>query len=84
MYELFGMSEIMSSYFSYIILKGVQKRSISDNCWVEQASPNVAYAVLLVAPAWTLVPEQQTGCLSARDVADVSTLAKLAFVSAYS
>ena len=84
MYELFNMSVMMSSYFSYILLKGVQKRSISDKCWVEQDTPTVANPVFLVAPAWTLVPERQIGCLSARDVADVSTLAKLAFVSAFS
>ena len=78
MYELFGMSETMSSYFSYILFKGVQKRSISDKCWVEQASPIVAHAVLLVALAWVLELKQQIGGLRTNKVVDVSTFAKFA------
>jgi len=84
MYELFSMSEIMSSYFSYILFKGVQKRSISDNHRAEQASLIVANTVYLVDLAWVLVSELQIGGRRTRDVADVSTLAKLAFVSDFS
>ena len=84
MYELFSMSVTMSSYFSYILFKGVQKRSISDKCWVEQASPIVVNTVFLVDPTWAQVSEQQIGGLRTRDFVDVSTFAKLAFVSAFS
>ena len=84
MYELLSMSVTMSSYFSYILSKGVQKRSIPDNRLAEQASPIVANTAFLVTTAWVLVPEQQVGGLRTHRVVDVSTFAKLAFVSAFS
>jgi len=78
------MSIKVSSYFSYIFLEGVQKRSISDRHRAEQASLIVANTVFLDDLAWVLVSELQIGGRRTRDVADVSTLAKLAFVSAFS
>ena len=39
---------------------------------------------VLVGSGWLLVPNQQTGRLRARRGVDISTFAKLAFVSAFS